>query len=69
MTQPVLNMQQHRWMELVKDYDPEISYHPGKANNVVDSLSQRPIVKLVYLLIKPNLMAETKDLQVKDIEL
>ncbi|WVZ49025.1 hypothetical protein U9M48_000407 [Paspalum notatum var. saurae] len=27
-----LNMRQRRWLELIKDYDLEIHYHPGKAN-------------------------------------
>nr|GFC06770.1 putative reverse transcriptase domain-containing protein [Tanacetum cinerariifolium] len=27
-----LNMRQHRWLELLSDYDCEIHYHPGKAN-------------------------------------
>jgi hypothetical protein len=31
-TQTELNMRQRRWLELIKDYDPEIHYHPGKAN-------------------------------------
>ncbi|KAL5569846.1 hypothetical protein UlMin_026421 [Ulmus minor] len=31
-TQRELNMRQRRWLELVKDYDCEILYHPGKAN-------------------------------------
>ena len=35
-TQKDLNMRQRRWLELVKDYDCEILYHPGKANVVVD---------------------------------
>ena len=34
-------MRQRRWLELVKDYDCEILYHPGKANVVVDALSRR----------------------------
>ena len=29
-----------RWLELLKDYDMSILYHPGKANVVVDSLSR-----------------------------
>ena len=33
-TQNELNMWQRRWLELVKDYDLEIHYHPGKANVV-----------------------------------
>ena len=38
-TQSELNMRQRRWLELIKDYDLEIHYHPGKANVVADSLS------------------------------
>ena len=33
-TQPDLNLRQRRWLELVKDYNLEIHYHPGKANVV-----------------------------------
>ncbi|GKB01695.1 retrotransposon protein, putative, ty3-gypsy subclass [Tanacetum coccineum] len=31
-TQKELNMRQRRWLELLKDYDTNIQYHPGKAN-------------------------------------
>ncbi|WVZ80938.1 hypothetical protein U9M48_028371 [Paspalum notatum var. saurae] len=41
LTQPELNMRQRRWLELIKDYDLEIHYHPGKANVVADALSHR----------------------------
>ncbi|KAA0040402.1 pol protein [Cucumis melo var. makuwa] len=41
ITQKELNMRQRRWLELVKDYDCEILYHPGKANVVADSLSRK----------------------------
>ncbi|GJT52588.1 putative reverse transcriptase domain-containing protein [Tanacetum coccineum] len=34
-----LNMRQHRWLELLGDYDCEIRYLPRKANVVVDALS------------------------------
>nr|GEV92628.1 hypothetical protein [Tanacetum cinerariifolium] len=36
-----LNMRQHRWLELLSNYDCEIHYHPGKANVVADALSQK----------------------------
>ncbi|WVZ59005.1 hypothetical protein U9M48_009215 [Paspalum notatum var. saurae] len=41
LTQPELNMRQRRWLELIKDYDLEIHYHPWKANVVADALSRR----------------------------
>ncbi|WVZ84237.1 LOW QUALITY PROTEIN: hypothetical protein U9M48_031289 [Paspalum notatum var. saurae] len=41
LTQPELNMRQRRWLELIKDYDLEIHYHPSKANVVADALSRR----------------------------
>ncbi|KAL4026019.1 hypothetical protein IC575_014426 [Cucumis melo] len=34
-------MGQRRWLELVKDYDCEILYHPGKTNVVADALSRK----------------------------
>jgi hypothetical protein len=32
-----LNMRQRRWLELLKDYDYGLNYHPGKANVVADA--------------------------------
>jgi hypothetical protein len=40
-TQSDLNMRQRRWLELIKDYDLEVHYHPGKANVVTDALSRK----------------------------
>jgi ribonuclease HI len=44
-TQPDLNLRQRRWLELVKDYNLEIHYHPGKANVVADALSRKSYEK------------------------
>jgi hypothetical protein len=40
-TQADLNMRQRRGLELIKDYDLEVHYHPGKANVVADALSRK----------------------------
>ena len=40
-TQPELNMRQRRWLELIKDYNLEVHYHPSKVNMVADALSQK----------------------------
>jgi hypothetical protein len=40
-TQPDLNMRQRRWLEMIKDYELEVHYHPGKANVVADALSHK----------------------------
>ena len=37
-------MRQRRWLELLKDYDYMINYHPGKANIVSDALGRKIIV-------------------------
>ncbi|XP_070003113.1 uncharacterized protein [Nicotiana sylvestris] len=36
-----LNLRQRRWLELLKDYDITILYHPSKANMVADALSRK----------------------------
>ena len=40
-TQRDLNMRQRGWMKFLEDYDFTLHYHPGKANVVVDALSQK----------------------------
>ncbi|WMV30279.1 hypothetical protein MTR67_023664, partial [Solanum verrucosum] len=39
-SQKELNLRQRRWLELLKDYDMSILYHPGKTNVFVDALSR-----------------------------
>jgi hypothetical protein len=41
VTQKDLNLRQRRWLELIKDYDLEIHFHPGKVNLVADALSRK----------------------------
>ncbi|XP_075486276.1 uncharacterized protein LOC142525876 [Primulina tabacum] len=62
-SQKELNMRQRRWLELVKDYDVTISYHPDKANVVADALSRKSVSSLSSLIQKPLLL----DLQRSEI--
>jgi hypothetical protein len=41
LTQSELNLRQRRWLELIKDYDRNIYYHPGKVSVVADALSRK----------------------------
>nr|GEW73549.1 retrotransposon protein, putative, Ty3-gypsy subclass [Tanacetum cinerariifolium] len=41
LDQKELNMRQHRWLELINDYDCDICYHLGKPNVVADALSRK----------------------------
>jgi hypothetical protein len=50
-TQKELNLRQRRWLELIKDYDLLIQYHPGKANVVVDAHSRTAVPKVAMPLI------------------
>ncbi len=51
-TQPELNMRQRRWLELIKDFNLEVHYHPGKANVVADALSRK--VHCNYVSVRPT---------------
>ncbi|GJY23675.1 putative reverse transcriptase domain-containing protein [Tanacetum coccineum] len=68
--QKELNMRQRRWLELLSDYDCEIRYHLGKANVVVDALSQKernkPLrVRALVLTIGLNLPVQILNAQVE----
>ncbi|WVZ97292.1 hypothetical protein U9M48_042841 [Paspalum notatum var. saurae] len=62
-TQNELNMRQRRWLELIKDYDLEIHYHPGKANVVADASSRKSYVNMEVAFQMPlKLCAEFESL-------
>jgi hypothetical protein len=46
-SQPDLKSRQQRWLELIKDYNLGINYHPGKANVIADALSRRSHVNML----------------------
>ena len=46
LTQKDLNLRQRWWLELLKDYDCIIDYHPGKENVLADALSRKMISAL-----------------------
>ena len=65
-TQKELNLRQRRWLELIKDYDMKLHYHPGKANVVVDALSRKSYVNtLVTGGLRQELADELRELQVE----
>jgi hypothetical protein len=57
-TQSNLNLTQRRWLELIKDYDLGINYHPGKAKVVADALSCKSHVSQVVVDSMPFELCE-----------
>ena len=84
-SQRKLNLRQRRWMELIKDYDCVIYYHPGNANVVADALSRKSVQMLralnahlslsddgeivAKLIAKPNLLNHVLEAQKNDEEI
>ena len=81
-SQRELNLRQRRWMELIKDYDCVIEYHPRKANVVADALSRKTMQTLrtlnshlsltddgtvvTELITRPSLLIRVLEAQRKD---
>jgi hypothetical protein len=57
-TQKDLNLRQHRWLDLIKDYDLEIHYHSGKANLVADALSRKEHLHAAIVTQLPDELVE-----------
>ena len=53
-----LNLRQRRWMEYLEDYDFDLQYHPGKANVMVDALSQKPHSTLASISVREGKMLQ-----------
>ncbi|XP_060216399.1 uncharacterized protein LOC132643888 [Lycium barbarum] len=45
-----LNLKRRRWLELLKDYDLNILYHPGKASVVADAMSLKSMGSALFEL-------------------
>jgi hypothetical protein len=57
-TQKDLNLRQRQWLELIKDYDLEIHYHPGKENLVAVALRQKEHVHSTIVAQLPDKIVE-----------
>jgi hypothetical protein len=67
-TQAGLNMRQRRWLELIKDYNIEVYYHPSKANVVADALSRKAHCSCLSVeAFSENLCWEMRKLNLKII--
>jgi hypothetical protein len=60
-------MRQRRWLELIKDYELEVHYYPGKVNVVVDAMSHKAHCN--YLLTMRSTGAESSSQVLPDLSL
>jgi hypothetical protein len=66
-SQKELNIRQRRWIELIKDYDLGIHYHPCKVNVVADALSREP--SSLNAMLKTNQPTLCKEFEKFGLEL
>ena len=60
-------MQQWQWLELFKDYDCEILYHPVKANVVADALSRRRASVASMMVHEWSLLEQMSELTISAV--
>jgi len=60
--QKELNMRQRLWLEFLKDYDFQLSYHPGKTNVVEDALSRKTLHMSALMVKELELIEQFRDL-------
>ena len=60
--QKELNMRQRRWLEYLKDFDYQFSYHPRKANVVTDALSRKTLHMSALMVKELELIEQFRDL-------
>lgn len=58
-----LNIRKKRWLEVLKDYEFELSYHSGKANVVADAMSRKYLHIFVSMVRDMNLITQFRYLR------
>ena len=60
--QKKMYMRQCRWLELLKDYDFGLNYHPGQANVVADALSRKALHMYAMMVRELELIYKFRDM-------
>ena len=60
--QKEFNMRQGRWLELLKDYDFDLNYRPGKPNVVAGVLSRKSLHMSMFMVRELELIEQFRDM-------